>query len=64
MDALPDDLKTPKQLAKRLDVHVTTVRRWMRTGKLKGFKIGGRCRASLAAALALYVEIRPDRKGA
>jgi excisionase family DNA binding protein len=58
---LPADLKTPKQLARRLDVHVSTVRRWMRRGALAAYKIGGRWRASEAAALALYVRAGPRR---
>ncbi len=60
MTELPQDLRTPKQLAKLLGVHVTTIRRWMREGRLKGYRIGERSRASQAAALALYVEIVPE----
>lgn len=61
---LPSDLRTPKQLARVLGVHVTTVRRWIREGRLPGFRIGGRARASEAAARALITPIEPRRKGA
>lgn len=50
---VPADLRTPKQIAKLLDVHVTTVRRWLRAGVLPGWKVGGRLRASLADLSAL-----------
>lgn len=33
---------TPEQVAGRLQVNVVTVHRWLRTGKLKGYKLGHR----------------------
>lgn len=32
---------TTKEIAKRLDIHVETVRRWLRTGALRGVHVGG-----------------------
>jgi excisionase family DNA binding protein len=31
-----------KDIAKRLDIHVETVRRWLRTGALRGVHVGGK----------------------
>lgn len=33
---------SPKELAAQLRVHENSVRRWVRTGKLPAWKIGGR----------------------
>lgn len=33
---------TTKEIAKRLDIHVETVRRWLRTGALRGVHVGGK----------------------
>lgn len=60
-DDVPKDLRTPKKLAKLLDVHVSTVRRWIREGRLRGYRIGGRHRASEADAMALYVRVELGR---
>jgi excisionase family DNA binding protein len=32
---------TVKQVAERLQVHVITVQRWLRAGKLRGIRLGG-----------------------
>jgi excisionase family DNA binding protein len=32
---------TTKEIATRLDIHVETVRRWLRTGALRGVHVGG-----------------------
>jgi excisionase family DNA binding protein len=64
MDGTPGDLRTPKQLAKLLDVSVSTIRRWIRDGTLTGYRLGGRWRASQAEALALYRRAGEDRRGA
>lgn len=37
-----EDLLTTKEIAERLRVHVVTVRRWYKSGKLKGFIISKR----------------------
>lgn len=47
---IPGDLRTPKQLARLLGVDATTVRRWLRGGRLRGYKVGGRWRGSEADA--------------
>lgn len=58
----PDDLRTPKQLARVLDVSVNTVRRWMRDGTLRGWKIGSRWRASEAEARALLHPVEAKKR--
>lgn len=35
---------TPDQVAERLDVHSDTVRRWILSGRLRGFRVGIRYR--------------------
>lgn len=35
-----DQALTPAQVADRLQVSLFTVQRWLRQGKLKGFKVG------------------------
>lgn len=32
---------TPREVAKIYQVKITTVRAWLKSGKLKGFRIGG-----------------------
>lgn len=56
MNEIPTDLRCPKKLAKALDVSSSTIRRWIRTGKLPAYRIGGRWRASEAEAKALIVK--------
>lgn len=41
---MDERLLTPDEVAKRLRVKGYTVREWLRTGKLKGFRAGGRWR--------------------
>jgi excisionase family DNA binding protein len=36
-----DDLLTADEIAKRLRVSLETVRRWLRSGELRGFRPGG-----------------------
>jgi excisionase family DNA binding protein len=43
-DVLDRDLLTPEQVAEYLQVHVETVRRWLRSGELRGVNLGGRAR--------------------
>lgn len=40
-EPLPTDM-TVDDIAKKLDVHPDTVRRWLRTGRLKGMALGGK----------------------
>ena len=35
-------IMTSEEVAEFLRVHLTTVRRWSRSGKLKAYKVGGR----------------------
>lgn len=35
---LPEDLITPKQASRLLGVHVSTIHRWVDTGRLKGYR--------------------------
>lgn len=62
MSELPADLRTPKCVARLLGVSVSTVRRWLREGRLRGYRIGGRCRISEAVARALVVPVRGEGK--
>lgn len=41
-----DQLITPIQIAKQLQIHERTVTRWLRTGYLRGFKLGKEWRVS------------------
>ena len=43
-----NQLFTPTQIAKRLQVNERTVTQWLRTGHIRGFKIGKEWRISLA----------------
>lgn len=52
----PDDLRTPKELARILRVDAATVRRWLRAGTLRGWRVGGRWRGSEADARAMIRE--------
>ncbi len=36
------DILSVQDVAKRLDVHYQTVRRWLKSGQLKGMPFGGR----------------------
>jgi excisionase family DNA binding protein len=33
---------TTQDIAEKLDIHVETVRRWLRTGSLRGIHVGGK----------------------
>lgn len=40
---VPDDaVLTPEEIANRLGVHIETVRRWCRAGKLDSYNFGGK----------------------
>jgi excisionase family DNA binding protein len=56
MAEMPTDLRTPKELSRLLRVHPATIRRWIRLKILKGYRVGGRWRASEAAARGLVRE--------
>lgn len=39
---VPEQLLTVEEIAERLRVHSETVRQWLRDGRLKGFRPGGK----------------------
>lgn len=39
---MSDELLTAEEVAARLRVHVGTIQRWLRTGQLRGVRLGGR----------------------
>ncbi len=43
---IEDTLLTPAQIAERLQLQERTVTRWLRTGYLRGFKLGKEWRVS------------------
>ncbi len=45
---IEDTLLTPGQVAERLQLQERTVTRWLRTGYLRGFKLGKEWRVSSA----------------
>ena len=49
-------IMTTKEIAKYLGVHEMTVYRWLKTGILPGFKIGGRWRSKKDLADAYLVQ--------
>ena len=53
--ATEDKLLTPSQVSERLHIQERTVTRWLRTGYLRGFKLGKEWRVSSADLLS-FVE--------
>ena len=57
---------TPEEIATKLKVHEDTIRRWLRTGELRGIKIGKRQwrvrKADLEAYLAGQENSSPDNR--
>jgi excisionase family DNA binding protein len=53
----------PREAAALLGVHHDTARRWMRSGKLPGWRRGGRLLTTRAAALAMLVPTGGDVAG-
>lgn len=39
---MDNEYLTPEEVATKLQVHIDTIRRWLRTGELSGMKIGKR----------------------
>jgi excisionase family DNA binding protein len=39
---MDNEYLTPEEVATKLQVHIDTIRRWLRTGELPGMKIGKR----------------------
>ncbi|MEQ8859220.1 MAG: helix-turn-helix domain-containing protein [Pseudomonadales bacterium] len=54
-----DSLFTPEQVADRLGLHVRTVRRYIREGRLSAVRLGRRYRVT-RAALEAFAGITPD----
>jgi excisionase family DNA binding protein len=50
---MPDELLTPRDVARRLGVTARTVQRWIATGRVAGVRIGGRVRVPAGALDAL-----------
>lgn len=58
--SIPDDLILPKEVARLHKVHVSTVHRWIRAGRLRAYKRAGhRVVVSKAAALAVLQQVVP-----
>lgn len=63
MNTIPDDLDTPANVAKMLGVSAASIRRWVKTGKLIGYKLGGQLRVSRADGRAMLVRVEPTENG-
>lgn len=64
MNELPSDLITAAKAAEVLAVHVATVYRLVRSGKLRAWKrVGGRVRVSRAEVQALLVPVEVQVAG-
>jgi excisionase family DNA binding protein len=61
MSTLPDDLITPKEVARLLKVHVSTVYRWCLSGRLPSYRRAG-CRflIRLADVRSLLQPVQPS----
>jgi excisionase family DNA binding protein len=58
---LDRDLLTPEQVAEYLQVHVETVRRWLRSGELRGINLGGRSRWRVRREdLQRFIDSQPE----
>ncbi len=57
----PDELFTPEESAKYLKMHVDSVRRLLRNGKLPGVKIGGGWRIPKGALDAMLSGKTPEK---
>ena len=56
----PADLLTPNQAAQLLGVDPASIRRWLKTGRMPGYKIGGGVRVSKVDVLAMLKPAEPD----
>jgi excisionase family DNA binding protein len=54
---LPNDLVTPTEAGKLIGVTSKTIRNWIDTGKLAGFRVGGRRRVSRECVIGM---VKPD----
>jgi excisionase family DNA binding protein len=61
MSELPDDLLTPRQAAKIMKTHTSTIIRWVLSGKLRGYRQAGtRYLISRRDLQAMLVPVVPD----
>lgn len=58
---IPQDLLTPNEAAKVIGTSSATIRRWIRSGALPGFKLGGHLRVSKADVLGMLKRVQTDR---
>ena len=58
---VPRDHAEAKQVARLLHLHPSTIYRWLQSGRLKGYRLGGKYRVSLASARALVEELGGGR---
>jgi excisionase family DNA binding protein len=57
---IPSDLIVPRQAARLVDVHVSAIYRWLRSGKLAGYtKAGSRYWVSRADVERMLQPVRP-----
>ncbi len=57
---IEDTLLTPVQVAERLQLQERTVTRWLRTGYLRGFKLGKEWRVS-SKDLRSFIELHANK---
>lgn len=60
---IPDDLDTPANIAKMLGTSAASVRRWVKTGRLIGYRLGGQLRVSRSDARSMLVRAEPVAGG-
>lgn len=60
MNTLPADLIPAREAATKLRCHIAAIHRWILTGKLPGWKRGGRWFVSQADLVAMYRRFNPN----
>lgn len=56
---LPADLITPKEAARLIRTHISTIHRWVQSGRLRGWKRGSRYLISRADVEAMLRPVTP-----
>lgn len=59
---LPEDTITAKAAARLVGVHVSAVYRWVMSGRLRAWRVGGRLRLSRADVLAVVQAVQARRR--
>lgn len=59
---LPEDTITAKVAARLVGVHVSAVYRWVMSGRLRAWRVGGRLRLSRADVLAVIQAVQARRR--